>query len=72
LSENNLALLWRKKGDGVYTLIFPNRFAIDEATSIEAAAIILVVKKREPSIPSLRSNFRLKNQITQELVTVRN
>lgn len=55
---------------GVRTLIFPNRFAIDEATSIEAAAMMLVVKKRDPSIPSSRSNFLLKNQITQELVTV--
>jgi len=58
--------------DAGRTLILPNRFAIDEATSIEAAAMMLVVKNREPSIPSLRSNFFLKNQITQELVTVSN
>jgi hypothetical protein len=51
-------------------LIFPNRFAIEEATSIDAAAMMLVVKKREPSIPSLRWNFVLKNQITQELAMV--
>jgi hypothetical protein len=50
--------------------MFPKRFAIDEATSMEAAAMMLVVKKREPSIPSLRLNFFLKNQITQELVAV--
>lgn len=56
----------------VRTFMFPNRFAIDDATSIEAAAMMLVVKKREPSIPSPRSNFFLKNQITQELVTVSN
>lgn len=31
--------------DAVRTLILPNRFAIDEATSIEAAAMMLVVKK---------------------------
>ena len=53
-------------------MIFPNRFAIEEATSIEAAAMILVVKKREPSIPSFRSNLSLKNHITQELVAISN
>jgi hypothetical protein len=60
-------------GDGeglVRTWIFPNRFAIEDATSIDAAAMILVVKKREPSIPSLRLNLVLKNQITQELAIV--
>jgi hypothetical protein len=56
--------------DVVRTLIFPNRFAIDEATSMEPAAMILVVKKREPSIPSWRLNFFLKNQMTQELVAI--
>jgi hypothetical protein len=56
--------------DVVRTLIFPNRFAIDEATSMEAAAMILVVKNREPSIPSWRLNFFLKNQMTQELVPI--
>lgn len=55
------------EAEGLNTLIFPNRFAIDEARIIEAAAMMLVVKKREPSMPSLRPNFCLKNQTIQEL-----
>jgi hypothetical protein len=36
----------------VRTLIFPKRLAMDEATSIEAAEIMLVVKKSDPNLPS--------------------
>jgi len=43
------------------------RFEIDEAASMEAAAIIEVTKNRVPSTPSSRSNFVLKNLVTQEL-----
>jgi hypothetical protein len=70
LSRNRSILLLDIRKGLVRTLIFPNRFAIEEATSIDAAAMMLVVKKREPSIPSLRWNFVLKNQITQELAMV--
>lgn len=41
----------------IYTLIFPKRFAIEDATSMEPAEMILVVKKREPSFPSSMPNF---------------
>jgi len=34
------------------TLTFPKRFAMEEATSIERADMMLVVKKSEPSLPS--------------------
>jgi hypothetical protein len=50
--------------------MFPKRFAIEEATSIDAAAMILVVKNIDPSIPSRRLNFDLKNQTTQELAII--
>jgi hypothetical protein len=50
--------------------MFPKRFAIEEATSIDAAAMMLVVKNRDPSMPSRRLNFFLKNQITQELARI--
>jgi len=74
--EEGMGIKARKMAEGrcvkTIVLIFPNLFAIEEATSIDAAAMMLVVKKREPSIPSLRSNFFLKNQITQELLVVTN
>jgi len=54
----------------MFTLIFPKRLAIDEAKSIDPAAIIEVVKKRDPSFPSSRSNFFLKNHVTQDLEVV--
>ncbi len=43
------------------------RFEIDEATRVEQAAMMEVVKKREPSSPSSRPNFLLKKAGTQEL-----
>lgn len=42
------------------TLTLPIRLAIDDATNMDAADIMLVVKKIEPSVPSARSNLRLK------------
>jgi hypothetical protein len=57
---------WREK----QTFIFPNLLAIEEARSMEAAAMMLVVKNRDPSLPSSRPNFSLKNQVTQELYNV--
>lgn len=50
------------------TLILPKRLAIEEARSIDTAAIIEVVKKIEPSFPSSRSNLFLKNQVTHDLI----
>jgi hypothetical protein len=47
------------KGE-VPTLIFPKRFAIDEATSMEAAAMMLVTKNMVPSVPEGRLNLVLK------------
>jgi hypothetical protein len=41
----------------VPTFTFPILFAIEEAMIIEMAAIMLVVKKRDPSLPSSRPNF---------------
>jgi hypothetical protein len=49
------------------TLILPNLLAIDEASNIDMAAIIDVVKNMEPNFPSSRSNFFLKNQVTHDL-----
>jgi len=43
------------------------RFEIDEATSMEAAAIIEVTKNNVPRTPSERPNLALKNPVTQEL-----
>ena len=48
-------------------MILPMRFEIDEATSMEAAAMIEVTKNNVPSTPSVRPNFALKNAVTQEL-----
>lgn len=50
--------------------MLPKRLAMDEARSMEAAAMMLVVKKREPSRPSGRSNLSLKNHVTQDLTLV--
>jgi hypothetical protein len=44
----------------VLTLTFPKRLAIEEATSIDIADIMLVVKKSDPNFPSWRLNFHLK------------
>ena len=51
------------------TLTFPNLLAIDEAKSIEIAAIMLVVKKSDPKLSSLRLNFSWKKNVAQELDT---
>lgn len=34
---------------------------------MDAAAMILVVKKREPNLPSVKPNLERKNHVTQEL-----
>jgi hypothetical protein len=47
--------------------MLPNLLAIEEARSIEIAAMMDVVKNKEPSLPSSRSNFFLKNQVTHDL-----
>jgi hypothetical protein len=44
------------------------RFAIDDATSVEAAAMLLVTKKIVPSSPSGRLNLRRKKYVIQDLV----
>jgi hypothetical protein len=46
------------------------RFEIDEATSMEADAMIEVVKNNVPRTPAERPNFVLKNAVTQELKDV--
>lgn len=48
-------------------LIFPNLLAIDEAKSMETAAMMLVVKKSDPSFPSSSLNLSWKKYVTQEL-----
>ena len=50
-------------------MTFPKRLAMEEATSIEIADIILVVKKRDPNFPSRRLNFDLKKYVTHDLST---
>lgn len=47
--------------------MLPIRLAMEDATSVEAAAIIDVVKNSEPKLLSRRSNFRLKNKVTHVL-----
>ena len=39
------------------TFTLPILFAIDEATIIDIAAMMLVVKNSDPSLPSSRPNF---------------
>ena len=64
----------RKTAEGrcVKTIVWilPNRLAIDDARSMDPAAMMEVVKKREPRRPSSRWNFHLKNHVTQDLRTV--
>lgn len=48
-------------------MTFPNLLAIDEAKSIEIAAMMLVVKKREPNFSSLRLNLSKKKKVIQDL-----
>lgn len=47
--------------------MLPMRFDIEDATRVEAAAMMDVVKKMDPSLPSSRPNFRWKKEVTQEL-----
>lgn len=62
--EFGMPISARKMADGrcvkTIVLTLPNRLAILEATSMEPAAIMDVVKKSEPRRPSSRSNFHLK------------
>ena len=71
MSENWLVCLLDKGVclliEYVFTLIFPNLFAMEDARSIDAAAMILVVKNSEPSVPSCILNLSLKKNVTQEL-----
>ena len=50
--------------------MLPNLFAIDDATSIDTAAMMLVVKKREPNSPGSRLNLSWKINVTQDLYIV--
>lgn len=50
------------------TLTLPNRLAIEDATSMEAAAMLLVMKNMVPSSPSGRSNLRWKKYVIHDLV----
>jgi hypothetical protein len=43
------------------------RFEIEEATSIDIAAMMEVVKNREPNTPGSRPNFVLKKSTTKAL-----
>ena len=43
------------------------RLAIEDATSMEAAAMLLVIKKMVPSSPSGRLNLRWKKYVIQDL-----
>ena len=50
------------------TLTLPIRLAMEDATNVEAAWMILVVKKIEPSAPSGNVNLRLKKYVIQDLL----
>lgn len=50
------------------TLTLPIRLAMADATNVEAAWMILVVKKIEPSAPSGNVNLRLKKYVIQDLI----
>jgi hypothetical protein len=47
--------------------MLPNRFAREEATSIERAEVILVTKKMDPSLPSSMPKRQRKKYVTQDL-----
>ena len=70
-SELGMPMRPRKMADGRWVktmvLILPKRLAMLEARIIDAAAMMEVVKNREPRRPSSRPNLRLKNQVTQDL-----
>jgi hypothetical protein len=55
------------RGMPFLTLTFPNLLAMDDATNMDAAEMILVVKKIEPSSPSCKENLRLKKYVIQDL-----
>lgn len=50
------------------TFTLPMRLAIEDATSIDAAAMELVTKKMVPNSPSGKLNLRWKKYVIQELV----
>jgi hypothetical protein len=62
--EDGMPIMPRKIEEGrwVKTIVFtlPMRFAIDDATSIDAADMMLVTKNSDPRAPSGRLNLRLK------------
>lgn len=60
----------RKEGGWGRTLTLPMRLAMDEATSIEAEQIMLVVKKMEARLPSGRENLLRKKYVSQDLYVV--
>lgn len=72
--ESGIPISARKIAEGrcvkTIVLILPNRLAIEEARSMDPAAMMEVVKKREPRRPSSRLNFDLKNHVTQDLSRV--
>lgn len=47
--------------------MLPILFAIDDASSIEIAAMILVTKNKVPNLPPARLNLSLKKKVTHEL-----
>ncbi len=61
----------RKMAEGrcvsAIVLTLPILLLMEAATRVLAEAMREVVKKREPSCPSGRENFRWKNAVTQDL-----
>jgi hypothetical protein len=55
------------RGGEMLTFTLPIRLAIEDATSIDAAAIELVTKKIVPSSPSGKLNLRWKKYVIQDL-----
>jgi hypothetical protein len=51
-------------------LMLPKRLAILEATNMEPAAMMEVVKNREPRRPSSKPNFQWKKYVTHDLCHV--
>ena len=48
------------------------RLAIEEATSMDAAEMMLLMEKMDPSSPSGRENLRWKKLAIQDLVSISN
>ena len=69
--EFGMPIMARNMAEGrcVKTIVWmlPNRLAMLEASSMEPAAMMEVVKKSDPRRPSSRWNFDLKNHVTQDL-----